>query len=534
LPGSKPFIGHAMQWRDTIILMGIPIDNVTTDDAVEKIVRMAGQYRCDGRPRHVATVNVDFMVNTLSWNPLGIRHPELLHILRQADLVTADGMPLVWLSKILGTPLPERVAGADLVPKLAKASAERGLSLYFLGGRGDVAAQAAEVLIAKYPGVRIAGIDAPFVHTQGAELADFESRDQPVLEKINEVDPDILLIGFGNPKQEIWFDRNRGRIRAGVSIGIGGTFEFITGRVSRAPVWMQQSGLEWLYRMMQEPRRLLKRYFIGLFKFGLLALPSILYIFYTRVRVRKHHAVSAVQAQPAAAGSPSAVTYVPVMLPDAVDTAFVSTRGAAERERILLPALIVMDFSGVVFIDSSGLGFLFDILRRADAAGKKIYFTGMTSAARHVFQVTKTWDMVAPRVTDDASQLSPAASVQESFFWSIAMEESCAVVLLYGTLDAFQASSICLDGIMQAVGPRHILLNLEGLSFCDSSGIALFLKMHRMQAGQGRGFVLYSAGRTVQQMLRMTKLDRLIACAGSLESARRLVLHNNSQTAMVQ
>ena len=514
-----------MQWRDTIVLMGIPIDNLTTGDAVEKIAQLSAQYRQDGKPRHVATVNVDFMVNTLSWRPTGVRHPELLHILRQADLVTADGMPLVWLSKILGTPLRQRVAGADLVPLLARLSAERGLSLYFLGGRGDAAAQAAEVLMAKFPGIRIVGIDAPFVHTLGAELADFEAHDLPVLEKINAANPDILLIGFGNPKQEIWFDRHRSHIRAGVSIGIGGTFEFITGRVSRAPVWMQKSGLEWIYRMLQEPRRLMKRYFVGLFKFSFLALPSVVYILYARARMRSRHTASAVQAHPGvAAGRTAASAYVAAKLPSAVDAAFVSAQGAAERDRILLPCLSILDFSQVCFIDSSGLGFFLDILRRADSAGKKIYFTGMTPASRHVFQVTKTWDMIAPRVIDDFSKIPLGTPVEASFSWSVTIEGASAVVRLCGALDAFQSGSVCLDDIMAAVGARHIIINLEQLSFCDSSGIALFLKMHRMSVRKSRNFVLCKAGRTVNQMLHITKLDRLLACAGSLEDARVLAL----------
>ena len=523
-----------MQWRDTIVLMGIPIDNLTIEEAVEKIAHLAMLYRRDGKPRHVATVNVDFMVNTLSWSPTGVRHPELLHILRQADMVTADGMPLVWLSRLLGSPLRQRVAGADLVPLLAKASAERGLSLYFLGGRGDVAERAAEVLAAKFPGVRIVGIDAPFVHTQGTELADFEAQDQPVLEKINAANPDILLIGFGNPKQEIWFDRHRSRIRAGVSIGIGGTFEFITGRVSRAPVWMQKTGLEWIYRMLQEPRRLLKRYFVGLFKFSFLALPSIVYILFARAWIRRRHAPPAAPAQSGAAvDTGSAAACTPVRMPEVVDAAFVSAQGAAQRERMLHQPLIALDLSGVGFIDSSGLGFLLNLMRGADEAGKKMFFICMTPAARHVFEVTKTWDLIKPRVCKDMQelQLKLGSREKEVFSWSATTDAACAVVKFSGNLDAYQAGRVCLEDIIQAAGSRHTIVNLAGLDFCDSSGIALFLKLHRALASAGSVCILCSPTRTVQQMLRITKLDRLIICVDTLAAAREIALKADSGTA---
>jgi exopolysaccharide biosynthesis WecB/TagA/CpsF family protein len=188
-----------------------------------------------------------------------VRHPELLDILRRADLVTADGMPIVWTSKLLGVPLKDRVTGADLVPKLTQEAARRQKSIYFLGGRGDVGRQAADLLKKRYPNLKVAGTDAPFVHTEGAALSEAEEEDQAIVERINRSGADILLIGFGNPKQEIWFDRNRNRLKVPVSIGIGGTYEFIVGSVARAPVWMQKTGLEWVFRITQDPWRLWNR-----------------------------------------------------------------------------------------------------------------------------------------------------------------------------------------------------------------------------------------------------------------------------------
>jgi N-acetylglucosaminyldiphosphoundecaprenol N-acetyl-beta-D-mannosaminyltransferase len=206
--------------RETIVILGIPVDNLDMDETVEGIFALIDASRKDGKARLVATVNVDFVVNTLTWRLSRLRHPELIDILRRADLVTPDGMPLIWTSRMLGTPLKERVTGADLVPRLAEAAARKGKSIYFLGGQGDVGSRAARLLQAQFPGLKVAGADSPFVRIEGEALTGEAVNDQAVVERINRSGADILLIGFGNPKQEVWFERNRSRLQVPVSIGI--------------------------------------------------------------------------------------------------------------------------------------------------------------------------------------------------------------------------------------------------------------------------------------------------------------------------
>ena len=221
--------------HETIVILGIPIDNLNMAETIEEILSLVEAYGRDGRARQVVTVNVDFVVNTLTWRLSRSRHPELLDILRKADLVTPDGMPMVWTSRLFGTPLKERVTGADLVPRLAEAAAEHGKSIYFLGGRGDAGKRAANKLKNQYPNLKIAGIDSPFVRIEGETLDAALDEDRAIVDRINRSGADILLIGFGNPKQEVWFERNRHRLQVPVSIGIGGTYEFIVGSVARAP-----------------------------------------------------------------------------------------------------------------------------------------------------------------------------------------------------------------------------------------------------------------------------------------------------------
>lgn len=251
------------------VMLGIPVDHVNMGDALDRIMDMVDLYEGDRKARLVATANVDFIVNSHD-SKHGETAEELRSILRTADMVTADGMPLVWLSQILGQPLEERVTGADMVPALAEKAAREGKSIYFFGGIDGSAKRTAMILKDRYPNLKVAGYSAPMI-----DLND-EIENKVEIARINITNPDILLIALGNPKQEIWFSRFKKYIKVPVSMGIGGTFEFISGVTSRAPDWMQKTGLEWIYRMSQDPKRLIRRYVKGLFTFSRMTLPLIL------------------------------------------------------------------------------------------------------------------------------------------------------------------------------------------------------------------------------------------------------------------
>ena len=247
-------------------MFGIPVAKVTEAEAVERIVALAREGRtCRGHAAFVATLNVDFVSNAVSGWPFG-GNDELWGYLKNADLVTADGMPIVLLSRLLRNRLPERVTGADMVPAICRRCAEEGLSVYVLGGDGEAVKAAFEKLGVQ--SLRVAGVDPAFVKLD---------EEQPeIVARINAARPDVLFVALGNPKQELWMGRNADKLDVGAMIGIGGTFNFIAGRVKRAPRWMQRSGLEWIYRIVQEPGRLWRRYAYGLVKFSWLSLRALL------------------------------------------------------------------------------------------------------------------------------------------------------------------------------------------------------------------------------------------------------------------
>ena len=178
-------------------------------------------------------------------------------LIAEADLVVADGMPLVWASRLQGTPLPERVPGSNLISSLSGAAGARGRSVFLLGGDIGTAEGAARALKQKFPAVIIAGTHFPPFGFQNSP-----KEMSAIIQALSEAKPDIVFVALGSPKQEKLIARLRPILPAAWWIGVGNSFSFLAGHVRRAPLWMQRIGLEWLHRLMQEPRRLFKRYLI--------------------------------------------------------------------------------------------------------------------------------------------------------------------------------------------------------------------------------------------------------------------------------
>jgi N-acetylglucosaminyldiphosphoundecaprenol N-acetyl-beta-D-mannosaminyltransferase len=228
-------------------MFGMSVDAVTMDQAVRQIIRWLDEPR-EGC-RFVVTPNVDHAV-VLQTNE------RLRRVYDDAHLVLADGIPLVLASKLLRTPLPERVAGSELVPSLFAAIAhDRRLRCFLLGAAPGVADRAAQVIHARWPGIHVVGTYSPPL---GFERDPEEEK--KILDLVAAAEPELLVIGLGAPKQELWVHRHFQALPCKVALCVGATIDFIAGEKRQAPVWMRRSGLEWLHRMISEPRRLAGRY----------------------------------------------------------------------------------------------------------------------------------------------------------------------------------------------------------------------------------------------------------------------------------
>ncbi len=490
--------------RDRVNSLGIPVDNLSRDDALARILRLAKQR--DGRPRLVSTLNVDFLVNALGTGLSRARHPELLEVLRNSDLVTADGFPILWLSRLAGRPLRQRVCGSDLVPQLAALAAEEGLSLFLLGGGDGVAARAAETLVDGNPGLQIAGTAAPMIHAAGPGLADAEGADEALVASINESGADILLLGLGNPKQELWFNRNRHRLKVPVSIGVGGTFEFIIGTVRRAPAWMQRGNLEWVYRVSQDPGRLWRRYALGLVKLAALSAP----LAWTRIRQgaafrlqggdvpqlpRWRHLWSSRDAS-------LAVVRLPALVgPEYLDRL---VRDALQADSPITQRLL--DFSRVSHVDFRAHHALFTLAELQRTGDGGLLLLGLSERLRRRLAAARVLDVLQTAEGDPLDRFDIGGDRAELGCRSYTLEDT-ALVFLSGRVDGQGLARIGFrESVEHATAHRCVVIDMRKVSLLESSAIVVFRELFSGPDGAGRPVFLSGVNANVRQMFRMADL----------------------------
>lgn len=224
----------------------IHADFLTMEEALDRIASLA----LSRKGGYVVTPNVDHIV-------MAERDDRLREAYAESSLSLADGKPLLWMSRLAGHPLPEKVSGSDLVKPLLRRAEREGLTVYFLGSAPGVGKRAAEILLAEMPALKIVGVDAPEKGFDSDERVESE-----IFGKMAAADPDIALIALGAPKQELLMRRWKERGCRTVMLGIGASLDFIAGAVRRSPRWMSNLGLEWLYRLSQDPKRLAYRYLV--------------------------------------------------------------------------------------------------------------------------------------------------------------------------------------------------------------------------------------------------------------------------------
>ena len=238
-----------------------PRDFVTQPDTVElagvgvhradrrAVAAILERFFVDGARHQIVTVNADFI-------RLARRDVEFRQVLNRADLAVADGMPLVWLSRLRGAPIPERVTGIDLIDDCCRIAAERGVGVFLLGAAPGVAEAAGRELARRHAGLQVTGTYAPPFGPPAAE------EDARMVSAIRTAGRCLLFVAFGAPRQDLFIARHLGELDVVVAMGVGCAFDILSGAVRRAPRWMQRSGLEWVWRVAMEPGRLWRRYLI--------------------------------------------------------------------------------------------------------------------------------------------------------------------------------------------------------------------------------------------------------------------------------
>lgn len=469
----------------------IPIDNVTLDEAAQIIAAFARRKR----PRYVATANVHFAARALV-------DPEFQEVVRLADMITADGMPLVWLSRLLGPGLKERVTGADLTFRLANLAAAQGLRLFLLGGRPGVGEKAAANLCAQNPGLSVATFSPPFDPLLEADTSESVAR-------IRAFAPHILLVSLGAGKAEKWIRMHLAEAGVPVSIGVGAAIDFAAGTVRRAPRPVQRAGLEWLWRIFQEPGRLAGRY---------AADAAILVPFLARQLLR--HLLQSRRKEGFGLHGAANVLRVAGRL-GGEDAAQLRREG----ERRLLPqSALAVDLSGVSFMDSAGLGALVALEKAARSKKARLVLLDPSPRVVRLLESVRLTDFFHLHFGPGEHPAAPGSTERQGPVDSVRPTDEGVLAALSGRLDVHRAKELSRE--LDRLGERHrdaptIRLDMAQVAFVDSSGLAALISFHRRLAQSGRNLVISGLGGPAATVFRTMRAQRYLHVESSRTPGKR-------------
>ena len=468
--------------RPPIAILGVPFDNVTTPETLAAI----GEMIASGQPHYGATANVDFIVQAM-------KDVELRRILFDAHLVLADGMPIVWASKFLGNPLPERVTGSGLIPQLLALAEQKGWKVFFLGGTEQSVATAAEKTRAKHPKLQLVGAYSPPFKPL------LEMDHVGIIHRLRAAQPDIVLVAFGCPKQEKWINMNYREAGVPFMVGVGATIDFLAGTFKRAPVWMQKSGTEWIFRMLQEPRRLAGRYGYGLRVFTFAILRQLL-----RLHSWRSSPPSGDIAEIVPDPLGNFVIHAPERLVATEVKAFQSEwLRAAENSHVMF------DLSGTVFIDSTGIGTLIRLRKRARELAHQFYLIAPRPPVEAALRMMKLDEFFTVQASV-AGACILMESLARSPVVSSGVQETELQIRWSGEVTALNAIDLGVyteSELSQTSSGMTVVIDLSRVTFVDSTGIGLMLRFKKNLKRRDIQLKFINPSGPVRNVLRHTRLE---------------------------
>lgn len=486
-----------------IAFLGLPLSTLSMEETVSKILNLINAYKKDLQPRYVATVNVDFIVNADGWNYSDTRFPELLHILRRASVSTIDGMPIVWACRCMGSHSIERVSGSDLLPRLAEGLNRNKYSAFLLGGTEKSLKLCKLYLEAMFPDLKIVGSAHPKIDVNGEDLAEAETRDALLIEQINKSNPDVLFINLGNPKQEIWHERVKHKLRVPISIGIGGSFDILTGIKSRAPLWMQQSGLEWLHRLIQEPERLWKRYFIDVFKFTYMAIPLLLYHNISRLlyallhRRRDHETVNFMLF------ISTKHTIALSQLPKRLD---IKASGTIlnSLDDLLSQDVLIFDCKDICHFDLEGIWLFLHIDERVKREKKQFLLLNLSGDMQLLLKLHRIWDVVRGSNCHSPTEALERINCNGARFYdAISQELNHVVISIFGQLDNGTNYEEYLKKLKPVIHLKDCVIDFRYCSYIDNTGFQFLLKLKCTTKEQGTQLTMRNLSLMLQKQFKI-------------------------------
>lgn len=471
-----------------VAVLGVPFDPVTTEEAIRRIDAMIATRQ----PHYVVTANVDFLVQAH-------RDVELRRILLEADLVLCDGTPVLWASRWLGNPLPERVAGSDLAPALLASAAEKGHRVFLLGAAEGVGALAAERLAQQYPKLKVVGHFAPPFSPL------LQMNHEEIVRRVQATRPDILLVSFGCPKQEKWIAMHHRALGVPVAIGVGATLDFLAGRIKRAPDWMRQTGTEWIYRLSLEPKRLYKRYADDLVCF----LPTLARQWVSLARDRWVHA-----DQPEVSTSQNG--WSTVTAAERLTRRTLQQHASFWNSVPRLAAHCLLDLSRVRAVDATGVAFLIRWRKSLLQSGHHLVLLAPSRTIQRVMHSLK--------LTEHFIVVSTAADAEEMASTLFAPRTSQSdgeprSLSWCGEITAANVDEVwrMMEDHLQVFAASHtnvIIIDLAQLRFIDSSGAALMLRLKQAARALRMEVLFFGPQASIRNVLRLTQADQLLLESG--------------------
>jgi N-acetylglucosaminyldiphosphoundecaprenol N-acetyl-beta-D-mannosaminyltransferase len=468
-----------------IALLGVAFDNLTVKETLARIEQMIVSRRA----HYVVTANVDFLTQART-------DLELQRIMLDAPLVLCDGTPLVWASRLFGNPLPERVAGADIVPELIRIAARKHYGVFFLGTTEEANQQAIARLQGEYPGLQVTHYSPPFSSL-------LEMDDEEIIRRIRLAKPDMLFVAFGCPKAEKWIAMHYRELKVPVTIGVGATIDFLAGRVKRAPRWMQRGGVEWIYRLCQEPRRLFHRYAKDLRYFGG-ALVRQWWRLGARGGVGRNGArTSVIQVE----HTWQRVEAARRLNKDSVEADAACWQAIAGADRHCL-----LELAQTQCVDSTGVAALVHLRKQLQISGNQLVLLSPSRAVQRALKLMRLEEFFD--VANDALEARAAIRARSGEQWALSAGDSTGPLAWPGEITVTNAEEIwqwTRAAIERAPAPAETwTIDLAAVRFMDSSGVKVLLRAVDTARSGGVRLRFSEPSAPVRNVLRAAKLEHLL------------------------
>lgn len=473
-----------------LTIFGVPFHNVSFEEAVDWVVERIRS----GRPANIATANLDFV--TRAWGD-----PELQRLLIDADLVIADGFPIVKLSPFFGPRLKGRVTGSDLTPMLAERAAEEGFSVYGLGSADGVAKKALEVLKARHPKLKVAGTYSP----PFAPLLEMDHRE--ILRRLERARPDLLFVALGVPKQDKFISMHVRGWNIPMSIGVGGSLDFITGEQKRAPVGLQRMHLEWFWRMCFDPKRLFTRY-----------MANMRFLFSAS---RQMWLIHRMPDKPVSFQSLGKEDIEQLESLDAVVERFQSL-GNEDTARKFLTHLeqvttknIILDIHQTPWFDSLELGALLEVNKRCRAKGTRLILYAPRPKVRRLLETCRLTNYfnTATRMDELTEILQKLIEHRDG---RTAYEEGLLTLelpmeLTAATLPDFEKQAGFIHQELKEQGIlKTVSVDAAQLDFIDSSGLGFLISLKKTTQNEGVSMSITNLPARPRRVFEIARVDKVL------------------------